>query len=505
MKKQISALLALLMLVPAFASCSDTNSGEETTADTNASSGVQETEPEETEWVDPFAGTDFDGREFRIYTSTDTTDATNGDAFIRGSGETNGEIVNDAVFDRNAYVSELLDINLTFIESAYAYSAVESSIKKLVMSGADEYDIIANDLYPLANLSRDNYVRNVYNSNILDFDQSYWFTEAMRDLQFIEGGMYLLIGDYFTDSLASCHVLYSNKSMLEDLFGSPEYINDLVFSGKWTLDNMTTICEATALDTNGDGQMTEGDRFGFTCIGTWGSAIPFIVGTDIPFISRTDDGISYSFNTERSVKILEKLNQVFWNAGSSTSISEWSALGLRNVFANGQSLMIGYNRLGDLANLRDIEFSVGVIPYPKLDEEQENYISSMHDTSEIGMIPTTVQESNLDFVYTCLEVLARETGRRVIPAYYEEALKVKYVNGQDDAKMIDLIHDSISTPFPVAYNNMLGDFLLATCFANPLGSKNTDFASAYKKGEKAANKLLERTYASFADCLMSGN
>lgn len=505
MKKQISALLALLMLVPAFASCSDTNSGEETTTDNNASSGVQETEPAETEWVDPFAGTDFDGREFRIYTSTDTTDATNGDAFIRGSGETNGEIVNDAVFDRNAYVSELLDINLTFIESAYAYSAVESSIKKLVMSGADEYDIIANDLYPLANLSRDNYVRNVYNSTILDFDQSYWFSEAMRDLQFIEGGMYLLIGDYFTDSLASCHVLYSNKSMLEDLFGSPEYINDLVFSGKWTLDNMTTICEATALDTNGDGQMTEGDRYGFTCIGTWGSAIPFIVGTDIPFISRTDDGISYSFNTERSVKILEKLNQVFWNAGSSTSISEWSALGLRNVFANGQSLMIGYNRLGDLANLRDIEFSVGVIPYPKLDEEQESYISSMHDTSEIGMIPTTVQESNLDFVYTCLEVLARETGRRVIPAYYEEALKVKYVNGQDDAKMIDLIHDSISTPFPVAYNNMLGDFLLATCFANPLGNKNTDFASAYKKGEKAANKLLERTYASFADCLMSGN
>ena len=50
---------------------------------------------------------------------------------------------------------------------------------------------------------------------------------------------------------------------------------------------------------------------------------------------------------------------------------------------------------------------------------------------------------------------------------YEEALKIKYVNGSEDAAMIDLIHDSITSPFALAYNNILGGMLLANCFLTP--------------------------------------
>ncbi len=467
--------------------------------------GNLEADSSETDFVDPFAGTDFDGREFRVYTSVDTTDATNSDVFIRGTGETNGEIVNDAVFDRNAYVCELLNINLKFVEANYDYSTVESQLKNQIMAGADEYDVIANDLRTLANLSQGNYIRNVYNSEILDFDQTYWYGDAMRDLQFVEGGMYVLIGDYFTDALASCHALFVNESILEDSFGSTEYINEMVFGGTWTIDNMTAICESVILDLDGDGAMTEGDLFGFTCIGTWGSAIPVLIGTDIQFIERNEGQISFCFNNERSVEILEKMNKLFWSQGTLNSISDYTSAGLRQVFSNGKTLIMGYNRLGDLANLRDIDFSVGIIPYPKLNEEQENYVSSMHDITEVGAIPGTLPESSVEFCHTCLEVFARETSKQVIPEYYENALKIKYVDGQDDAKMIDLIHDTISSPFAVAYDSMLGSFMLGSCFCTPLASQQTDFASAYKRSEKAANKLLEKAYESFANCLMSGN
>ena len=104
-----------------------------------------------------------------------------------------------------------------------------------------------------------------------------------------------------------------------------------------------------------------------------------------------------------------------------------------------------------------------------------------------------------------IEVFCRETNKQVIPQWYENALKVKYVDGQDDAKMIDLIHDTITSPFAVTYNTLLGNYMLATAFLTPLGSQQTDFASNYKKIEKAANKVLDRVYESFVNNIMSGN
>ena len=131
----------------------------------------------------------------------------------------------------------ILGINLVFTESDYGFGDVSTNLKNLALAGADEYDIISNDIYQLAILASDGYLRNVYNSTVLDLTKEYWYGDAMRDLQFIEGGMYLLVGDYFTDSLASAHALFANESIINDNFGSTEYINEMVFDGKWTIDD----------------------------------------------------------------------------------------------------------------------------------------------------------------------------------------------------------------------------------------------------------------------------
>ena len=514
MKKTLSLLLAALLSASALSvlsGCSeskdnsdagDSSAGQGQSASSDAQNADEE---QETEFVDPFAGTDFGGRDFRVYTSVDDTDATNGNAFIQGSGELNGEAVNDAVYERNAKVSELLNINPVFIEASLSYSNHEATIKKQIMAGSDDWDVMANDIMAFGSLARDGYLHNIYSNQILDLTKTYWYSEAMRDCQFIEGGMYILIGDYFTDALQSAHALYSNKNLINDYYNDPNYLQNMTFEGKWTFDSMIDVINTVMQDTDGDGTMKEGDRFGFTCIGMWGSMIPFLIGTDIQFIERTDDGPQYCFNNERSVKILEKLNELFYADGSLTTLADYSDAGLRIVFGAGQSLIIGYNRLGDLAKMRDIEFTIGILPYPKLDEDQQNYVSSLHDTSEVGAIPMTLPPESMEFCTTCLEVFCRETGKTVIPKYYEEGLKVKYSNGQDDARLIDLIHDSISSPFPVAFNGTLGGFLLGTCFSTPLGSNSTDFASAYKKSEKVGLKNLEKVYNAFQANLDNGN
>lgn len=500
MKKGLSLVLAMLMLLSVVA-CSETDENEtkgndpalsESESDTESEeTELPETEPEETEWIDRFEGVDYDGRSFRIYTSVYTGDSTNADALIRGSGETNGDAVNDAVYIRNEEAANRLDVKLDFYEANFYTESVLTELNNMILSGIDAYDVVVNDVYALAGMSVDGRLHTVAGTDILDLSASYWNEDAMRDLQLVDEGLYCLIGDYFTDTIQSCHVLYVNEDLLESVAGDSEYVNKLVFDGQWTIDAMMEVDALAVKDTDGDGEMTEGDRFGFTCIGTWGSGIPVLIGTGIEFISREDGEISYCFNNERSVAILEKMNELFWNESTLKSISDWSPAGLRNLFARELTLIMGYNRLGDLANLRDVEFTVGVIPYPKLDLDQENYVSSMHDSTEIGAIPVTVPVSELDFVFTCLEVLSEETSKTLIPEYYENALKFKYVNDAEDAKMVDLIHASIGSPFGVAFSANLNDFLLKTCFYNLLKDHKTDFSSAYQQNQKAANKVLK--------------
>ncbi len=365
------------------------------------------------------------------------------------------------------------------------------------MAGDDTYDLIINDLRSIAELSAEGLFKNIYGSKIIDLQRSYWYKSYMEDLMVVKGGMYILAGDYFMDVLASCHVLYYNKDIINDNYGSGDVVYDYVFDGTWTLDKMIEMVTDTARDLNGDSKMKPGDLYGFNCVGTWGSAIPVLIATGVQFVSRDNDSIEFIFNNERSIKILEKMNELFYSPGTLTSTPD--LLALRKLFGSGNTVFMGYNRLGDLANMREIEFPIGAVPYPKLDTEQKDYVTSTHDTTEVGGIPITVQD--MEFITTVIEALSAATSEIVLPEYYENSLKVKYARDNTVAKMIDIIHDSISSPFALAYDNMTSSFMLGSTFCTPLGSKKTDFASFYAKGEKGAKKQMEKLEEKFIKVL----
>ena len=101
MQKRIAILLALLLaLAPTAMSCAkdeetmqpDTSSGTDTVSSTEQTAETD---------ADPYAGYDFGGATLSIFSSADSFDSTNANFLIAGSGEMNGELVNDAVNNRN--------------------------------------------------------------------------------------------------------------------------------------------------------------------------------------------------------------------------------------------------------------------------------------------------------------------------------------------------------------------------------------------------------------------
>ena len=202
MKKSLSLLLASVILAcAALTSCSE-KAADETTADTTPTAANAETAADtetetETEEPDRFAGVNYGGKKFTVYTSVDTNDSTNGDAFIRGTGEYTGEAINDAVYDRNNKVMDLLGITLDFVEANYDYNAAANQIKVQIQAGDPAWNTVVNDIRALASLSSGGFIANIYNNDILDMEKNYWYADSMRDLMFLDGGMYLLVGDYF--------------------------------------------------------------------------------------------------------------------------------------------------------------------------------------------------------------------------------------------------------------------------------------------------------------------
>ena len=143
--RTLALLLAGLLTAGMLVSCGSTEDKPETNipnAENEETAGetVPETEP------DPFADTDFGGQSLRINSSNDFTDATNAHRFIAGSGEMNGEIVNDAVYKRNETVQELLNVTLEITPSEWMYSNANTQIEKIVLAGDSQFDIVANDI-----------------------------------------------------------------------------------------------------------------------------------------------------------------------------------------------------------------------------------------------------------------------------------------------------------------------------------------------------------------------
>ena len=105
-------LLALVMAGSTLLSCGG-NEPDETDAGTDTAAAA-DTEPAET---DPRRdakdglpeGLQYNGRSFNIYCGI----IKENDLYFEGIGETNGEIVNDAVYARNMAVEDRLDIDMT--------------------------------------------------------------------------------------------------------------------------------------------------------------------------------------------------------------------------------------------------------------------------------------------------------------------------------------------------------------------------------------------------------
>jgi len=452
------------------------------TTDTEASS--QETLPEYQE----LEAVDYNGNNFRILTII----ADNYCKIIDNisSEQISGEVLNDAIFERNNAVSEKYNIVIDIIND----SSVISAARKSIHAGDNAYDTVFAPISSTCTATTENLFYELTEIPYLNIEADWWNKQIMDDMS-VKGRYYMGINDMMIQAYYSSGIVYFNKQLaLEYELESPY---ELVLNEKWTFDKLQELCHNVSKDLNGNSELDEKDQYGIT-YNNFGWQIMYY-GSGEPVVKRSDTGnLYFDASNERSINYLQKLipsaqdntatlySENFGHVGGTYRIDV-----CKNAFNEGR-VLFWLEAMYGIPNLRDMEHDFGVLPAPKADEAQESYYSFIHTNHGTCIsIPITVEDT--DMVGHITEDLAYYSGELVRDAFIETTLKGKYARDNDSADMIDIIIDGIRTDYVLM---LVGRIPFDETMRKAMDAGTTDIASIFAQNESAYNAVLDE-YCSY--------
>lgn len=443
MKKKLSLILALMMLLPACAPESDDVSQDTTgvtTADTAIAAVTQTTAPAIP--ADKLPDTlNFDGETFCAYTRVKYF--FHGEMFI---DESNGEMLNDARFDARTAVESRL--NVSFEEEYYGdlgnYSDNDAP-RNLLLSGDTTYDIYNGRHAHMFTYAAQGLAHKLTEVPYLDLTAHWWDEEFSNDIT-LGKEKYFAFGAYNLTTYDSIHMLLFNKKLFTDLnieemrLGG-QTIYDVVKAGNWTYDLMNEVMTDVSADMDGDGVMTKADRWAYVTPAK--QVLPsFLIGGGFYMVQKDENNFLYNSmeGNEGFYDAFIDIMDMMWTNSTwfptPASMTDEEELEIYDMFKNGQGLFCDSTG-GNVIRYREMDIDFGIIPYPKSSDSQE-YYCSRSEYPELFVIPLV--NDTLDCTGAVLEALSSEYYRSVIPAYFEQSLKGRTVRDEESSEMLELIY-----------------------------------------------------------------
>lgn len=483
MKKRIIATL-LLMSILAAASCGDSKTPSP--SETTASDSTETTAPADDQPKLDLPEVDYNGRKYTILTTQHAS-------YEYDAAEETGDIVNDAVFRRNQTVEDQLGIKFDFVIEPGQWNDRENFnalVKNSVMAADNAYDLVNGVVVIVLPLASDGLF---IDANLLEHVNltNPWWVQGMNDSLAIGGKLYGFIGDASLSLYKDLSVCYFNKKLLDQYNLENPY--ELVKSGKWTVDKMIEMVSGVSNDLDGDGAITpEKDLLGL--ISCTVPTRAFQTSTEVKVIEYDSDRMPMIADlAEKDVDIYNKLYNVFVKSENVYNNGNNEHQKYTGYFAEDRSLLMT-TFLYATDYLRDMKSDFGIVPYPKRDENQENYHTQIGTSTSMFFVPRTTADPELTSM-VC-EALSFYSRKDVVPDYYEVALKEKYTRDEEVKDMLDIIRDSAQMDFTFAYSTAFSPFINTLLEFYPNETDKQDHIASYYASKKPA---WEKTLADIVE------
>ncbi len=482
MLKHTLSITLLFSMLTTLAACGGESPSEDTTASSLDTTTAETTE----EGVhDDLPELDFNGEKVSLFV-TDYEDY-NAFSYVYAA-EQDGDVVHDAIYNRNNAVADRLNVEFEFIRHPFEYSTrneMYTAVRTAVMSGDEGYDIFCTPVYFNSTIIVEGLGADIKELPHVDLSKPYWFQGFNKDAE-IDGKLYMAMGDGMLPYITSFACLAFNVDMADTYEVGDLY--DMVFSGTWTLEKMHTIVGSMYKDLNGNTEPDEKDQYGLE-IFNQNFVAPFMPSAHGTSIVKNETGYEWTYGSERMNDIYDRTfallhendnSTFFFDGGFSGGSAKTRAEG---PFVQGRALFSGLT-LVNTDDYRDLTFTYGILPYPKFDEAQDQYYVQPFNSSP-AFIVSPVNEGS-EMIGAVLEALNSEAYNTTTIAYFETALKTKYSTTDNMSRVFDLLRESETLP-------------LGSMFAAELGGPHDSFK---KVSNKDNSGIWSSTAAGLKDSTM---
>jgi len=441
MKKFLAWLLLAAMML-SLAACSNTPADDDDANDTTPSQIEEEsTEPVETEpEVTPpsFPDTNMEGKTFNVFTPS-WYGYTPLDIVDIQIEESTGESLNDAAYERNLYMEEKYNCKVAAMVQDQGQTA--AIIMRANRSGDGSLDWVLAHGCNFATLVTMGTLIELDDVPNVDYTNPWWNQESYESLSILNKH-FGVASDLTTHDELGTWVVYFNKNIRDEYQLENPY--EMVNNGTWTYDNVFTMASKVYDDLNGNGLIDYEDQFGIshsndTTMGMYNSS-------GVIFAKNNAEGIpEFTYRDEQSVtkimSILERLfdQQTCFNihdgkrmlAGASES----------QLFLEGRILFL-FAGVHNASVLRDMNDEFGILPYPKYDENQAEYLPS---TSGLFLTLLVVPKCSPDLANLgiFLEEYAYYGHQYIRPVFYETLLQRKIARDEESLDMLELVFNNL--------------------------------------------------------------
>lgn len=454
MKTRILVLLmAVLLLVPCFAACTSSG-GDETDVTTTQPQGttggnsgneggpvgdivIVDKDGFEIDDLMLNGNPDFGAETINVLAWSDYTMQ----EFEPKSETLTGDIVDDALFKRNDAVENRLNVAIEYTYEKGSASYVTEFIKNVEVDrdGDKAFDYIAGYSRTGGTLALRGFTADLLELDYINLSKPWW-PESLVDTIAIGDRVMFCSGDISTNLLWMMQATFYNKNLITTYGLEDPY--DLVKSNEWTIDKLISMCEGKANLV--DGKKDASDTYGYTsyetCIDDFG------ISFDIICVNTKDGELALSGAYE-SQKVSDAVTKIrnwlasddVWHEDSTKARNVFFEE--RAIFTNDRLFIIAGKDSSDSAT--KIEFEYGLVPNPKWNSKQANYITNLGHPFTTYSVPNYIPEERQNRAAAVLEVMSSENHRKVIPQVFELAMKVKYSDGDASAEMFDLVRETL--------------------------------------------------------------
>ena len=316
----------------------------------------------------------------------------------------NGEPLNDAAYTRNAYLME--KYNFSIVHTAMKNNL--DTVKTLVLSGNNEYDLVVGPVREIAVMTPNALFFDLRELPYINMSKPWWTQGAVTGLS-IAGRNYIGVSDLMLDDKQRTFATIFNKSMAADLGIGNLY--ELVDKGGWTVEKMHELIRLAARD-NGDGKTGLEDTFGLAS-----EHIAFIaqlIGCGVRLTSKDAGDIPVLvLNNEKTINAIDRVLGFFGDmslcalAQDYKTSDYWDTAG--NLFKAGRVLFVTGPISWAQDYIANTNIDTGILPLPKYDELQDEYYTMTQYThAHSFVVPLTAQKTEMiGFLIEALSAASR--------------------------------------------------------------------------------------------------